>query len=116
MLLNLIPKVFYADIRVGLDFFIRCLGFELLYQDASICVLGRDGAKLYLMENARLASLDRPELAIETDDIAAIYREIADRAPEVLHPNSRSVVLKPWGAQEFAALDSTTVCVVFRQW
>lgn len=116
MLLRLIPKVFYADLQVGLDLFVRGLGFEVLHQDDTISVLGRDGAKVYLMQNAALAALDRPELAIETDDIAAIYQEVKARAPEVLHPNSRTVQRKPWGAQEFAVLDSTTVCVVFRQW
>ncbi len=116
MLLRLIPKVFYADITVGLDLFVRCLGFQVLHQDDSITVLGRDGAKVYLMQNAELAALDRPELAIETDNIAEIYNEVKTRAPEVLHPNSSTVRRKPWGAQEFAVLDSTTVCVVFRQW
>jgi len=116
MLLRLIPKVFYADLRVGLDLFVRCLGFQVLYEDASITVLGRDGAKVYLMQNAELAALDRPELAIETDDIDAIYEEVRARAPEMLHPNSRTVQRKPWGAREFAVLDATTVCVVFRQW
>jgi hypothetical protein len=116
MLLRLIPKVFYADIKVGLDLFVRCLGFEILHQDDSISVLGRDGAKVYLMQNAELAALDRPELAIETDDIAGIYDEIKARAPEVLHPNLRTIQRRPWGAQEFSVLDSTTVCVVFRQW
>jgi len=24
--------------------------------------------------------------------------------------------MRPWGALEFAVLDKTTVCVVFRQW
>jgi len=116
MLLNLIPKVFYADLKVGLDLFIRGLGFELLHQDPAISVLGRDGVKVYLMENAALAALDRPELAIETDDIEAHYAEVLARAPDLLHPNSRSVQLKPWGAREFALLDASTVCVVFRQW
>jgi hypothetical protein len=116
MLLRLIPKVFYADIQVGLDLFVRCLGFQVLHQDESLSVLGRDGAKVYLMENAALAALDRPELAIETDNIAEIYAEVKARAPEVLHPNSKTVQLKPWGAKEFAVLDATTVCVVFRQW
>lgn len=116
MLIRLIPKVFYADIKVGLDLFVRCLGFELLYQDPSISVLGRNGAKVYLMQNAELAALDRPELAIETDNIAEIFAEIQARAPEMLHPNSKTVQLKPWGAQEFAVLDSSKVCVVFRQW
>ncbi|HZV38346.1 MAG TPA: VOC family protein [Pseudoxanthomonas sp.] len=116
MLLRLIPKVFYADIGVGVDFFVRCLGFQILHQDDTITVLGREGTKLYLMQNAELAALDRPELAIETDDIAAIHAEIAARAPEVLHPNLPTVQRRPWGAQEFAVLDPTTVCVVFRQW
>ncbi|MBP3984007.1 VOC family protein [Pseudoxanthomonas helianthi] len=116
MLLRLIPKVFYADIGVGVDFFVGNLGFQILHQDDTITVLGRDGAKLYLMQNAELAALDRPELAIETDDIAAIHAEIAARAPEVLHPNLPTVQRRPWGAQEFAVLDPTTVCVVFRQW
>ncbi len=116
MLLTLIPKVFYADIQVGLDLFGRGLGFQLLHQDASIAVLGRDGVKVYLMQNAELAALDRPELAIETDDITGMYREINARAPEMLHPNAGVIQRRPWGAQEFAVLDATTVCVVFRQW
>lgn len=116
MLLNLIPKVFYADIDDGLDLFVRGLGFSILHRDATICVLGREGAKVYLMANAELAALDRPELAIETDDIQAIHREVAARAPDLLHPNLPEVRLRPWGAQEFAVLDKTTVCVVFRQW
>jgi hypothetical protein len=116
MLLTLIPKIFYSDINVGLDFFGRCLGFEILHHDNSISVLGRDGIKVYLMQNAELAAQDRPELAIETDNIQQIYEEIKTRAPEILHPNNKVIERKPWGAQEFAVLDATTVCVVFRQW
>lgn len=116
MLLSLIPKVFYADLEVGLDLFVRGLGFRVLHRDDRITVLGRDAVKVYLMQDAALAALDRPELAIETDDVAAVYREVAARAPDLLHPNSSTVQHKPWGAQEFAVLDATTVCVVFRQW
>lgn len=116
MLLCLIPKVFYADVNVGLDLFVRGLGFSVLHQDPSMAVLGRDGAKVYLVQNAELAALDRPEIAIETDNIDAIYAEVKARAPELLHPNSPSVQRKPWGAQEFGLLDATAVCVVLRQW
>lgn len=116
MLLRLIPKVFYADLNVGLDLFIRGVGCEILHQDPSITVLGREGIKIYLMQNAELAAQDRPELAIETDDIEAMHAEALSRAPDLLHPNNRTVSLKPWGAREFALLDATTVCVVFRQW
>ncbi len=116
MYLSLIPKVFYADIQIGLDLFVRGLGFTLLHQDPTISVLGRDNVKVYLMQNAGLAALDRPELAIETDDIDGAYEEVRSRAPDLLHPNSSTVQMKPWGAKEFALLDSTSVCVVFRQW
>lgn len=116
MMLNLIPKVFYADLQVGLDLFMRGLGFELLHQDAHISVLGRDAIKVYLMQNAELAAQDRPELAIETDDIDALHAEVSQRAPDLLHPNLPTVQCRPWGAREFALLDATTVCVVFRQW
>jgi hypothetical protein len=45
-----------------------------------------------------------------------MYAEVSARAPEMLHPNVNRVQLRPWGAKEFAVLDATTVCVVFRQW
>ena len=44
------------------------------------------------------------------------YAEIKARVPERLHPNGNVVKRTPWGAQAFAVLDATTVCVVFRQW
>jgi hypothetical protein len=116
MFKNLIPKIFYTRLDDGLEFFVDVLGFELAWRDATLAVVERDGAKAYLMENAELAALDRPELAIETDAIDAIHAELSARAPERLHPNLPNVQLRPWGAREFAMLDKTTVCVVFREW
>lgn len=116
MFKNLIPKIFYSRLDEGLEFFVDVLGFELGWRDDTLAVVERDGAKAYLMQNAELAALDRPELAIETDDIDAVHAELAARAPERLHPNLPNVQLRPWGAREFAMLDKTTVCVVFREW
>jgi hypothetical protein len=113
---NLIPKIFYAQLQDGLDFFVRGLGFAVDYQDAGMAVVSRDGAKAYLVENAACAALDRPELGIDTDDIDAVHAEMSARVPHLLHPNARTVTRKPWGAREFAMLDPSTVCVVFRQW
>jgi hypothetical protein len=113
---NLIPKIFYARLQDGLDFFVDGLGFEIAYQDESMAVIERDGAKAYLVQNAECAALDRPELGVETEDIDAIYKEMSARCPQLLHPNSNRVSLKPWGAREFAMLDKTTVCVIFREW
>ena len=51
MFKNLIPKIFYADMQDGLEFFVDGLGFEIRYQDAQLVVIERDGAKAYLYEN-----------------------------------------------------------------
>jgi hypothetical protein len=113
---NLIPKIFYERLDDGLAFFVDGLGFHVDYRDAGMAVISRDGAKAYLVQNAEAAALDRPELGIDTDDIDAVYAELSARAPQWLHPNSRSVAARTWGSREFAMLDKTTVCVVFREW
>lgn len=113
---NLIPKVFYDRMEQGISLFVDTLGFQVLHRDDTLCVVARGGAKAYLVESPEYAAKDRPELSIDTDDIDAVYAEIAARAPHRLHPNGRTVTQKPWGSREFAVLDETTVCVVFRQW
>lgn len=116
MLIRLVPKIFFDRMEDGLDLFVDCLGFTVLHRDGSLAVVGRDGAKAYIVESAEYAAKDRPEVAIETDDIAAIYEEVAAKRPDVLHPNVPRVTRRPWGALEFALLDATGVCIVFRQW
>lgn len=116
MFKNLIPKIFYDHLQDGLDLFVDGLGFEILHQDNELAVVAREGAKAYIVESPEYAAKDRPELAVETDDIDALYEEISQRAPHFLHPNANKISLRPWGAREFAVLDKTTVCVVFREW
>ena len=113
---NLIPKIFYDRLEDGLEFFVDGLGFELRYRDAGMAVVARDGAKAYIVESPEYAAKDRPELGLDTDDVDAVFKEMSARAPQLLHPNSNRVALKPWGSREFAMLDKTTVCVNFRQW
>jgi hypothetical protein len=88
----------------------------MLHHDGSLAVVERDGAKAYVVESAEFAAKDRPEIALETDNINELYAEISSTRPDMLHPNSSHVTTKPWGAQEFAILDKTGVCVIFRQW
>src|SRR6185369_14759281 len=99
---------------VGLDLFVDGLGFKVLHRDDTLAVIERDIAKAYLVEDAEFAAKDRPELTIETPAIDALYAEISARRPDLLYPNAPAVVLKPWGAREFAVRDSTDVCVIFR--
>jgi hypothetical protein len=116
MLQRLIPKIFYFNLTEGIDLFVHGLGFSILYQDDDMAVVERDGAKAYLVESPEFAAKDRPEIAIETDDIESIYAEVSQRTPQILHPNGRVITLKDWGAREFAVRDATDVCVIFREW
>jgi hypothetical protein len=79
-------------------------------------VAQRDVIKVFLVEDAEYADRDRPELSIETDNIDQVFQDIVDRRPDLLHPNLSRITLQPWGPREFALLDSTTVCVIVRQW
>lgn len=116
----MIPNIYYSDVQVGLQLFVDCLGFEVVYSDTAgeqpFYVVKRDGVKVYLVEDQDFAMKDRPELRIETDDIESIYSEIRERNPDLLHPNLPEVTLREWGAREFAVLDESHVCIVFIQW
>ena len=116
MLTALIPKVFYADIEVGIDLFVDGIGLTLLHRDDDLVVAGRDLIKVYLVLDAEFAAKDRPELAIETDDIDALHADISSRRPDLLHPAVAHVVRQPWGPREFALRDSSDACVIFRDW
>lgn len=115
-MIRLVPKIFFNRMDEGLDLFVGCLRFTVLYQDELLAVVGRDGAKAYVVESPEYAAKDRPEIAIETDNIDEIYKDISTRRPAILHPNLPRVTKRPWGALEFSLLDKTGVCVVFRQW
>jgi hypothetical protein len=116
MMTRLIPKVFFNHMTEGLDLFVDCLGFKVLYQDDDLAVVERDAAKAYVVESPEWAAKDRPEIAIETDSIADLFVEVSSKRPELLHPSSKAITKRPWGALEFAVLDKTGVCVIFRQW
>ncbi len=117
MLTRFVATVFYADLAVGLDLFADGLGMEVVHRDGDLAVLERDGAKIQLVQNAEAAAhSERPELGLETDDVDSVFADVAARRPDLLHPNLPTVRLRPWGAREFAMLDSTTTCVVVRQW
>jgi uncharacterized glyoxalase superfamily protein PhnB len=116
MLQRLIPKIFYDNLDEALALFVDCLGFQVRHRDEELAVVDRDGAKAYLVQSPEFAAKDRPEISIETDSIEEMYAEISKRSPAMLHPNLSTIRRQPWGPLEFAVLDKTGVCVVFRQW
>ena len=101
MLTRLVPKVFYENMADGLELFVDCLGFTVGHNDGKLAVVEREGCKAVLVEDAEFAAKDRPEIGIETDDINGFYAEVTSRKPDMLHPNSKEISQKPWGAKEF---------------
>lgn len=118
-LTKLIPKLFYADIQVGLNLFVNALGFKVTYSEPDtknpFYLIQRDNVRIQLLENEEYASKDRPEIRIETDDIEMLYQEIKAKELNLFHPNLPYIKLQPWGLKEFALLDETTVCVIIQQ-
>lgn len=114
-LVQIIPEIYYHEISTALKFFVDGLGFSLVYEGDPLYIVKRDEITIMLSVDAAFADGDRPQLRIATDQIDEIYNEIKQRSPEVLHPNLNYVKDQDWGLREFAALDPTTVCIIFQQ-
>lgn len=116
---KLVPSVFYIDIADGLKLFVDCLQFSIKHQDLKTsdpyCVLEKDGLKIMVFQNKKLAKEHYPELRIETDNIDEVFEKVSTSHPHLLHPNLNKVTLRPWGAKEFAIADKQ-VGIRFQQW
>ena len=116
---KLVPSIFYEDIKLGLKLFVDCLEFRIghdeLNADNPFCELHKDGLSILLFQNKEYAEKEHPELRLETNDIEAVYKSVAARFPELLHPNLREVAMRPWGAREFALLDGQ-IGIRVQQW
>ena len=73
-----------------------------------------DHVTLQLIQVKEFAKEDAAEIRIETDDIEALYKEVSEAHPELLHPNLNKIKQQPWGLKEFALLDKNTVCVIIQ--
>ena len=117
---KLSPNIFYSDIKVGLKLFVECLEFRITYDDLKsaepFCVIEKDGLGMHLIESKEFAEKDRPELRLETNKIEDVFNKVSSSFPELLHPNSKEITLKPWGAKEFALKDESDVCIIIQQW
>ncbi|MBS1627685.1 MAG: hypothetical protein JSR09_09405 [Bacteroidetes bacterium] len=118
--IKLSPNVFYADIKIGLKLFVECLEFTISYDDLNssnpFCVIEKDGLGLHLIQNKEFADKDRPEIRLETNNIEEVYNSVTKKFPELLHPNSKNISIKPWRAKEFALKDESDVCIIIQQW
>lgn len=116
---KLVPNVFYTDIKDALKLFVNCLEFTIehneLGSDKPFCVIEKDGLRINLFQDKKLAEEHHPEFRLVTDDIAMVYQKIESTYPEFLHPNLNKITLRPWGAKEFALMDKQ-LGLVIQQW
>lgn len=116
---TLIPKIFYSQIKTGLEFFVEGLGFKITYEHNEgaeiFYIIERDNIVIQLVESDEFARKDRPELRIITDDIQSFYIEVSNKNPGLLHPNLNVIKRQPWGLTEFALRDDSGVCVIVRK-
>lgn len=117
---KLVPNIFYEDVKDGLNLFVDCLEFGIGYNDLAsdspCCVVQKDGLSVFLFQNKVYADKDRPEIRLHTDNIQEVYEKISRTHPQFLHPNLKTITLRPWGAKEFALRDKTDVCIIIQQW
>ena len=118
---TLVPNIFYADIKTGLNLFVSCLDFTITYSDLEskeqpFCVIEKDGLKVHLVQSEEFAVKDRPEIRLETANIEEVYTKVKRTHPRLLHPNLNEIILRPWGAKEFGLRDESDVCIVIQEW
>jgi len=116
---NLVPNVYYPDIKDGLKLFIDCLEFSIGHEELKskypFCVVEKNELRMNLFENKELAKEHNPEFRLVTNSIDEVYKKISLSHPEFLHPNLSKITLRPWGAKEFALRDNQ-VCIIIQQW
>lgn len=116
---NLGPNVFYFNIQDALKLFVDCLEFKIEYDNRQssepFCVVAKDGLRINLFENEKLAKEHHPEFRLVTSNIEEVYAQISSAYPEFLHPNLSRITLREWGAKELALRDMQ-LGIVIQQW
>ncbi|UZR96292.1 hypothetical protein [Chondrinema litorale] len=116
---HLVPNVFYKDIKEALKLFIDCLEFKIEHDEIHsanpFCVIEKDGLRISLFEDNKLAMEHNPEFRLVSNNIDEVYNKISKSHPEFLHPNLSKITLRPWGAKEFALKDKQ-LGIVIQQW
>jgi hypothetical protein len=116
---KLVPNIFYVNITDGLKLFVDCLGFTIGHEEIKsrqpFCVLEKDGLRINLFENAKLAKEHNPEFRLVTKNVEEVYKKVSASHPEFLHPNLKEITLRPWGAKEFALTDGQ-IGIVIQEW
>ncbi len=116
---KLVPNIFYVDINDCLRLFLDCLGLTTRHKELKskppFCLLEKDGLHINLFENAELANEHNPEFRLVTKNIEEVYLKVSKSHPGFLHANLPKITVRPWGAKEFALMD-TQLGIILQEW
>ena len=117
---QLVPNVFYTDIKDGLELFVDCLEFTVGYDELNsanpFCVVEKGNLRANLFQNKEYAEKDRPEFRLVTDNIEEVFAKVSSTHPHLLHPSLPKPTKRPWTATEFALIGASGVCMIIQQW
>ena len=95
---QLVPSVFYADIKDSIPLFVDCLEFNITHQEfdseSPYYVIEKDGLGILVFQNKELSEKEKPLLRLVTKDIAAVCQKVSSTHPELLHPNLNRITLR----------------------
>jgi catechol 2,3-dioxygenase-like lactoylglutathione lyase family enzyme len=112
---KLTPMLQTSDIRQTIEFYTRTLGFTLVnawpVEEPEWCILECDGVQVMFMINDHLGTPQMTgTLYIETTDVLALHRSLADRVEVLWGPE-----VYEYGMHEFAIKDCNGYMLSFGQ-
>lgn len=78
---NTIPILRVRDLQLSIDYYVRCLGFELDWRDTRMASVSRDGQAIMLADNEQGCS--GTWVWIGVSDAAELCREIAAKGATI---------------------------------
>ena len=116
---KLVPSLFYTNLKDSLTLIVDCLEFKITHSEfesaSPYYVAEKDGLGILVFQDEEYAEKHKPEYRIATKNIEEVHNKIKSTHPKLLHPNLDKIILRPWGAKEFAILDGQ-VGIIFQQW
>lgn len=103
------PVLPVQNVVAALFFYVNKLGFDILFADdpehPKYAGIIRDGIQIHLQwldAKEWEVDIDRPMLRIETDNVAELFKEFADK--DVFHKDTKLQTTQ-WGTEEFGFYD-----------
>jgi catechol 2,3-dioxygenase-like lactoylglutathione lyase family enzyme len=97
-----------GDLEEALDFYVRHMGFSIVWRNGGMAGIRRDGIAFNLVENSNREWADNASFSLGVSDLDALYQEYRD-----IPANVGPLEMKFWGRREFHMIVPSGVCLQF---